>query len=112
MPLEQPTNHTSLIVKAALDGLRKIYKENVAYSKCGVILNNLEELRKLPYPLITSENKRQVSLTKTIDEINNKFDKYSLRIAFQPLNPSWNMRQAYRSQSYSTSWSDLVSVGC
>jgi len=112
MPLEQLTNQTNLIVKAALCGLRKIYKQKVAYSKCGVILNNLEELDKLSYALISPTHNRQANLTKIVDEINNKFDKNSLHIAFQPLYPSWDMRQSYRSQSYSTSWSELLLVGC
>ena len=97
MPLEQLTNQTNLIVKAALSGLRKIYKQKVTYSKCGVILNSLEELDKLSYPLISPIHNRQANLTKIIDEINNKFDKNSLHIAFQPLYPSW---------------SELLLVGC
>jgi hypothetical protein len=49
-------------------------------------------------------------LVGAMDSINNKFDKHSLRLGTQPLKPTWGMRQSNKSQSYTTSWDDLLHV--
>ena len=110
IPLEPPTNHTTIIIKAALRGLNKIYKENISYTKCGVILSDLTETEKLQENLTFLRNKEAGMLVGTMDSINNKFDKYSLRLGTQPLKPTWGMRQLNKSQSYTTSWDDLLHV--
>jgi DNA polymerase V len=110
IPLEPPTNHTTIIIKAALRGLNKIYKENISYTKCGVILSSLTETEKLQGNLSFLRNKDAGMLVGTMDCINNKFDKHSLRLGTQPLRPTWGMRQLNKSQSYTTSWDDLLHV--
>lgn len=111
IPLEPPTNHTTTIIKAALRGLNKIYKTNISYTKCGVILSNLIEAEKLQENLSFLDNKEVGILVGAMDSINNKFDKHTLRLGTQPLKPTWGMRQLNKSQSYTTSWDDLLRVG-
>ena len=111
LAIEPPTRQTMLIIKVALRGLSKIYKENITYSKCGVILSNLMDVEK-SQNILSFLNKRQNNvLTFVMDEINSKFEKDSIRIGTQPRNPSWKMKQLHKSQSYTTSWDDLLCVG-
>lgn len=108
--IEPPTYHTTVIIKAALRGLRKIYKENISYTKCGVILTNLTEISSSQENLLFVKNKQIGLLSDAMDQINNRFNKHSLRLGTQPLNPVWGTKQSYKSQSYTTSWEDLLRV--
>jgi hypothetical protein len=45
-----------------------------------------------------------------MDEINDRYDKFSLRIATQPIKPLWGMKQALKTQSFTTSWHELLTV--
>ena len=108
--LEPPTLHTRTIVRGALRGLKEIYKENINYAKCGVILSNLTEVSKLQDTLVWLKNKETKGLTEVIDKVNNRFNKHSIRPGTQPLKPAWGMKQSYKSQAYTTSWDSLLKV--
>ena len=43
VPLPNPSNDTRLLVKAALFGLRRIYRERYRYKKAGVVLNGISD---------------------------------------------------------------------
>ena len=105
IPLAFPTNHHNLILPVALQGLRAIFKSNIRYAKCGVLLSGL-----------ISESIQQKSLWKdfnsssmeVVDEINNKFNKKSIRLGVEPLNPAWQMKQSNKSRSFTTAWDALL----
>lgn len=105
MPLVLPTNHHNLILPIALEGLRAIFKPNIKYVKCGVLLSGL-----------TSESTQQKNLwansdsssMAVVDKINNKFNKKSVRLGTEPLNPAWRMKQSNKSRSFTTSWDELL----
>ena len=110
LKLPYPTNDTNLIVSIALEGAKSIYKDDVKYVKCGVTLSGLiGEHRTQDYlwPIKTIERSR---LTQVIDTINVKFDKQSIRLATEPINPIWKMNQSRKSQSFTTSWKELLLV--
>ncbi len=43
-----------------------------------------------------------------VDKINNKFNKKSVRLGTEPLNPEWRMKQSNKSRSFTTSWDELL----
>jgi len=59
------------------------------------------------WPIETAERSQ---LTQVIDTINFKFDKQGIRFATQPINPIWKMKQSRKSQSFTTSWKELLVV--
>ena len=105
IPLAFPTNHHNLILPVALQGLRAIFKSNIRYAKCGVLLSGL-----------ISESIQQKSLwedfnsssMEVVDKINNKFNKKSIRLGVEPLNPAWQMKQSNKSRSFTTAWDALL----
>ena len=110
LKLPYPTNDTNLILSLALEGLRFIYKANIKYAKCGVVLSGMIDESKTQaylWPVKTVERSR---LNQVIDTINVKFDKQSIRLATQPINPAWKMKQSRKSQSFTTSWQELLVV--
>ena len=85
-------------------------KANIKYTKCGIILSGLADKHRSQDYLWPIENIERSQLTKVIDNINFKFDKQSVRFATQPLSPIWEMKQSRKSQSFTTSWKELLVV--
>ena len=110
IPFVDPTSNTKLILKKALEALSVIYKRDISYIKCGVILSDLmdEESSQRIFPFVGV--KKDANLIFVIDKINNRFDSNTLRLGTQPLSPSWGMRQMRKSYSYTTSWKELLVV--
>jgi len=104
------TNNTQLILASALSGLKIIFRPNISYIKCGVSLLGLEHETSQKNNLWTNETNKSINLIKVIDEINYKFDKKTLRLATQPINPIWGMRQKEKSPAFTTSWKNLLLV--
>ena len=110
LKLPYPTNDTNLILSIALEGAQSIYKANIKYVKCGIILSGLVDKHSSQDYLWPIENVERSRLTQVIDAINFKFDKQSIRLATQPINPIWKMKQSRKSQSFTTSWKELLVV--
>ena len=105
IPLAFPTNHHNLVTPVALEGLRAIFKPNIKYIKCGVLLSGLisESIQqKNLWPDVGN------SSMEIVDKINNKFNKKSVRLGTEPLSPEWQMRQLNKSRSFTTSWDELL----
>jgi hypothetical protein len=45
---------------------------------------------------------------EVVDKINNKFNKKSIRLGVEPLNPAWQMKQSNKSRSFTTAWDALL----
>jgi DNA polymerase V len=105
IPLAFPTNHHNLILPLALEGLRAIFKPNIQYIKCGVLLSGLisESIQQKNLWLNFDNSSMEV-----VDKINSKFNKKSVRLGTEPLNPEWQMRQLNKSRSFTTSWDELL----
>jgi DNA polymerase V len=55
-----------------------------------------------------SATKNTDKLMSTLDAINAKMGKSTLRLASQGFNAPWKMRQDNKSPHYTTQWSDIV----
>ena len=108
IPFADPTSDTELILKAGLKGLNVIYRRDILYVKCGIILSDLIDKESSQRKLCFVNEKKDNNLTFIIDKINNRFDSNTLRLATQPLSPSWGMKQLKKSRSYTTSWKELL----
>lgn len=108
LSLNPPTNNSTLILKAALEILSGIYKSGIKYSKCGVILSGLADVNTAQHDLWSESSLKKESLTQMVDQINDRFNKNSLRIATQPIHPIWGMKQSLKSRSFTTAWDQLL----
>ncbi len=108
LKLHYPTSDVNLILPIALKGLSIVYKDNIEYVKCGIILSGLIDSSRAQEYLWPKRAVKQSQLIKVIDDINFKFDKQSIRLGTQPINPIWGMRQSRKSQSFTTSWEELL----
>ena len=82
MPLRLPTSDTAQLVRAALHGLRAIYKEGFNFAKAGIHLLELEPARvkQKELPLDESPHGRD-ALMSAIDRINARYGHGSLYLA-------------------------------
>ena len=71
-------------------------------------LNNSSEVRGLlDYDRVRSE-----SLMKSLDKINYRYGRSTLRLASEGLEKNWQMRRSNISPSYTTSFEEILKVNC
>ncbi|PSJ15843.1 Y-family DNA polymerase [Nitrosomonas supralitoralis] len=111
IPLPTQSASTIVLTKAAIWGLRKIYRHGYKYQKAGVILSNLvdTEIRQTDlFGLSPISNRYQ--LMKVVDNINDRMGKGSIWLASQGIKQSWSMRRENVSQNYTTDWDELLCI--
>jgi len=103
---------TRQLVKIALWALKHLYKRHYAYAKAGVSLGDLIPRTTAQFDMFASgqSTSRSQSLMSTIDRINAKMGRESIKLASEGMNYSWKMRSGRKSPNYTTSWDGLVRV--
>jgi len=104
--LAKQTNDTFLLASAALYGLKRIYKPGYAYKKAGVKLGSLCPENLVPVDLFTGfdepETQRARTLMDTLDEINTKMGRGTVRSAGEGIQKAWAMRSDNKSNAFTT----------
>lgn len=110
--LPKATSYTPDLVKYANIILDKIYKPDFSYKKASVMLTDFvsEDFEQLNLFSTEETSVKNLNLMKTIDSINKKWGKNTIRLARIRYNRPWYMRQLRKSPSYTTSWEDLPVV--
>jgi len=109
LQLPFPTNNSIKIVKRALEGIRKIYREGYRYKKAGVILHGLSK-SNLVKGLLDYDRESSDIIMNTMDRINERYGSSTIRLASEGIEKSWKMRRESVSPCYTTSFDDLVEV--
>ncbi|VEB43016.1 DNA polymerase V subunit UmuC [Chromobacterium violaceum] len=112
VPLVQPSNDTLLITRAALAGLRHVYRPGFRYHKAGIMLMEIGDERVQQSDLFAAPpDPRRERLMATMDKINRDWGRGTLRTAAEQLTADWHMRQDLRSSCYTTRLDELLTVG-
>lgn len=108
--LPAPTDDTVQLTATALWILKKIYKRGYEYQKAGVMLTDICSKTEQQTDLFGYQptSKNTDKLMSTLDAINAKMGKSTLRLASQGFNAPWKMRQDNKSPNYTTSWDSLI----
>ncbi|XAZ82167.1 DUF4113 domain-containing protein (plasmid) [Fibrella sp. ES10-3-2-2] len=92
----------------ALDGL---YKPGYAYQKIGIILSDLRpDSHQLPDIFEGELDPRLLKLLPTVEKLNKKMGRDTVRFAMQGFKHPWKMKQLWLSKSYTTRWKDIIIV--
>ena len=112
IPLPTPTDDARQLVKMALWGLKRIYKPHYSYAKAGVSLGDLISKASMPLDFFTSPDSsdRSTALMRTVDRINAKMGRESIKLASEGFDRSWQMKQGNKSPNYTTSWEQILCV--
>ena len=107
LQLPYPTNNSIKIVKRALEGIKKIYREGYRYKKAGVILYGLTKAKQTR-GLLDYDRESSDLIMSTLDRINERYGSSTIRLASEGVDKSWNMRRESISPCYTTRFDDLV----
>ncbi|MDI1279730.1 DUF4113 domain-containing protein, partial [Methylobacter sp.] len=112
--LDAVTQDSRAIIATANRLLKEIFKAGYGYHKCGVQFSHIQpeaspgqlELFDLADNSLPTENRQ---LMKAIDQINRRFPK-AISVVATGIDKTWKSRTERMSQSYTTSWNELVWV--
>ncbi|MCW4148549.1 Y-family DNA polymerase [Halomonas sp. 18H] len=111
--MERPSQDTREILHAAQEALRKIYRPKYGYKKAGVMMldltdENRQQLSLMDTPQTEEERQRSHKLMATMDALNEKMGKGTVRLGLPEKNAPWHLRCAHRSPRYTTNWDELM----
>ena len=103
------TNDTVVIVKKALEGLKKIYRPGYKYKKAGIIMLNLSQESNIQ-GLFEFNKEKSSSLMKSFDSINLRYGNSTIHTAAEGINKLWSMQRQKMSPCYTTRFNELLKV--
>jgi DNA polymerase V len=111
IPLPEATADTRVLVMWALKVLRRIYRTGFAYQKAGVMLSDLRPKAMAQASLfVDPDTDRGQRLMATLDVINQRWGRGTLRSAAEGMEKPWQMKRQRLSPSYTTDWEGLPMV--
>ncbi len=112
MPLVAPTDNTFKLTEVAIEGLKAIYKKGYRYKKAGVVLSLIADQPVVQSSLFEGGLGKGQSgrLMKTLDAINAKYGKHTLRPAATGTQQTWRMKSENVSPHYTSHWDQLPLV--
>lgn len=109
--LPQYSDDTRVIVRAALNGLREIYRNGFLYKRAGVILSELTPRTARQLDLFTKTYSDE-KLMPAIDKLNKKFGRDTLRTAAEITDNKWRMRRENLSPEFTTDINQIITIVC
>jgi DNA polymerase V len=118
LKLAPATHDTKRLARTALEGLHAIYRPGIQYAKAGVMLFDLQDERIEQLTLFgegreAADRARDpggTGLTQTVEHLNNRFGRGTVRLAGAGLTQSWQNRQERLTPAYTTQWDELPFV--
>ncbi|QIE91117.1 MULTISPECIES: translesion error-prone DNA polymerase V subunit UmuC [Pseudomonas] len=113
LAMPYPADDTRDLLRAALTGLKALYRPGYAYAKAGVILSQFAERGTItgdlfaPRPRPNSER-----LMAVMDAINLREGRGTVRFARERPVGAWSMKRELLTPAYTTSWQGLAKVSC
>lgn len=109
IPFCTPTNDTGQMISAAKHALPYLFRKEMRYKKCGVILLDL-----MPESIVVGDlflgglDMKRQTLMHTVDALNTRFGKNTLFFGAMGIKQSWKMRRDRCSAPYTTHWDSLA----
>lgn len=109
MPLPNASSDTRLLVRAALFGLKRIYRPGFAYKKTGVMLIGIGPAARQQLFLLPQHGAEEKSqrLMQVMDKLNGMYGRNTISVFSAGNRKSWAMRRENMSPSYPTRWRDV-----
>lgn len=113
VPLPEATSDTRVLTAWALRILRRIYRPGYGYHKAGVMLLNITPTGSQQFSLFVPSgvaSSRSGKLMETLDGINQRYGRGTLRLAAEGVEKGWKMRRGNLSPRYTTDWNGIAKV--
>ena len=113
LTLPHATNHTAELIHYAKAGFKQIFREGYWYKKVGVIVFELSPEDTQQTHLFRDQflDEKGRKLMATIDGINSRYGKNTLKSAAQGDGKRWQLRQERLSPHYTTRLKDVFRIG-
>lgn len=106
LPVATATTHE--LISAALQSVRKIWRNGFAYKKAGVMFVGLVPASQVQADLFDGKDRtRSKKLMAALDSINERFGSGTLQYASSGISKEWKATFNRRSPAYTTSWDQL-----
>lgn len=107
--LDPASDDTLQITRYALWVLKRIYRPGFQYAKAGVMLTGLQPRGTATAHLFRKDPNldTRTALNDTMDRINARWGRGTLRTASAGKEQDWAMRQRHLSPAWTTRWSDV-----
>ena len=92
------TDNSIEIVKAAINGLKDIFKKGYKYQKTGVMLFGLSSSEDKNNLFSSAKDEKIKNLMRSIDSTNYRYGRSVLSLASAGVNKKWNMRKKHSSK--------------
>ncbi len=113
--LPYPTQDSMTLIRAAQSVLDLLFKDGYAYKKAGVIVSELSSVALAGRNLslfadeAAADSEQSKTLMLVMDGINERYGHGAVRLASEN-SVGWKPNQERLSPSYTTRWSDIISV--
>ncbi|MFL2775825.1 MAG: translesion error-prone DNA polymerase V subunit UmuC [Gammaproteobacteria bacterium] len=111
VPFILPTNDSRDLIKAAKQGMDRVYREDFQYNKAGIMLSDFYDEGVSQLDLFNTQERKELDkkLMQTIDKIN-RTSLGPITFLAQGIKKEWSMKREMQSPRYTTSWNDLLKV--
>lgn len=106
------TSYTPDLIRHALHLLDSVFKPGYRYHKVGVMLTDIVPDTTIQLDMFTTETDRERKqlLMETLDNLNARWGKDSMKYAAAGVSRGWSMRQSRLTPGFTTDWRDLPIV--
>lgn len=109
LPVASADNERML--RVARHCLECCYRDGFRYNKAGVMLADISSARLQQTDwLAEGDSSAQRRLMAAVDQLNRRYGSGSVFPAAQGIARGWQMRRQFRTQAYTTRWSELPTV--
>jgi len=109
--LSVPTSSSIELIHYALLALKSLYKQGFRYKKAGVIVSGISTNQHVQTSLFdTVDREKHKRLMAAMDKLNDRYGRYTIKIAAQGAGRKWELRQERISPYYTTRWDDIITV--
>lgn len=108
------TADTARLIRAALWGLRGIYKPGFRYKKCGVLLLDLAPAASVQGSLfLRPDTPQRQAIMAAVDQLNARYGRDRVRYACSGLaeaGRTWSTKADFLSPAYTTRWKEILNI--
>ncbi len=109
--LDNPSQLTPDIIKAALAIGRSLFEDGAVYKKAGIILTDfVPDIALQTNLFVAPADGRRKKLMNVIDNMNAAYRGDILKFGTTGTQKNWKMRSEKRSKRYTTRWDELCTV--
>ena len=110
--LHPMTNDSLELIAAARRGATKAWRDGYAYTKAGIMLDDLLPDDERPRTLFEDDMTKRTRLMSALDDINGRFGKWTAVTASQGFEREWKRRSEMRSPAWTTNLAEVPTVRC